>query len=218
MRPAGLFSIALLIFAVPAGSQEISVSDKNPITITSDSWSADNKTQIMTYSGNVLVTHQEDTLRAQKVSLKPGDDVLSAEKDVRFVEKNGSTVTGERAKYIKSKRELEVTGNASLETVGTERITTRVHSDTMRLQNGAGMASAAGNVKVEREDITVRCGKADLYQAEEKVILEGAPFVKKQDDEFHGDNFTIYFKKRLLIADSGVRARFYVKSTEAEKK
>ncbi len=218
MRTAGLLSIALLLFAVPAATQDLQVTDKDPITISSNSWSADNKTQVMTYSGNVVVTHHEDTLYAQKVSLKPGEDVLSAEQDVKFIEKNGNTVSGDSAKYSKSKRELELTGNASLETVGTERITTRVHSDRMKLENGAGKASAAGNVKVDRGDMTVKCGKAYLFQAEDKVVLEDSPVVKKQDDEFSGDMFTIYFKKRLLIADSGVKARFYVKETEAVKK
>ena len=218
MRPARLLLLVLSISAVQAGSQDIQVSDKDPILINSNSWSADNKTQIMTYSGNVVVIHNENTLYAQKVSLKPGDDVLSAEQEVRFVDKKGTTVTGDKAKYGKTKRQLEVTGNSFLETVGTERITTRVHSDIMKLENGAGTATAVGNVKVEREDITVKCGKADLFQAEEKVVLEGSPVVRKQDDEFHGDIFTIFFKKRLLIADSGVRARFYVKNTEAEKK
>ncbi len=218
MRPAGLFSITLLIFALSLSSQNMQVSDKDPVLINSDSWTANNKTQVMTYSGNVVVTHSGNTIYAQKVSFKPGDDVLSAEMDVKFIDHKGTTVTGDKAKYGKSKMELEINGNSYLETVGTERITTRVRSDTMKLENGAGTASAAGSVRVERGDMTVKCGKAQLFQAEEKVFLEGSPVVKKQDDEFHGDNFTIYFKKRLLIADSGVRARFYVKSTEAEKK
>ena len=217
MRLVCLFSMVFLLLAVPAGSQDIQVTDKDPIIISSNSWSADSKTQVMTYSGKVVVTHNDDTPYAEKVSLKPGDDVLLAEQDVRFVEKKGNTVTGDTAKYIKSKRELEVTGNASLETVGTERITTRVRSDIMKLENGAGKASASGNVKMDRGDMTVKCGKAYLFQSEDKVVLEGSPVVKKQEDEFSGDIFTIYFKKRLLIADSGVKARFYVKETEAVK-
>ncbi|MEI7903801.1 MAG: LptA/OstA family protein [Candidatus Firestonebacteria bacterium] len=210
LKNIALLAVAAAV-ALPIYSQEVNISKDDPLEIESSTWNVNNRTKAVTYTGEVKVRHAGNIMKAEKVTILPDSDMITAEKHIEFTEKSGTRTTGEFAEYLKSSKQLIMKENATLVSMDKEKVRTNVRADVMELYGNENRAVARGNVDISRLDMKVKCGTALLDDRKDSVVLEDNPVVTKLDDIFKGKKLTIYFGKRLLVAEGDVTAKFYVK-------
>ena len=203
--------IVILLITAGVMAQDLKISKEEPLEIISGSMNINNKTKAVTYTGAVTIKHAGNILKADKVTILPDSDAIIAEKNIEFTAKNKTKTTGGYAEYIKSKKQLIMKENATLVSVDKEKVKTNVKADVMELYGDEDRAEARGNVEMSRLDEKVKCATAVLDNKKDNVVLEGNPVVTKLDDMFEGKKLTIYFGKKLLVAEENVKARFYAK-------
>lgn len=207
-------SIAVVLSIISlslAESQELKVSKEEPLEITAKSITGNSKTKEVIYYGNVVMKHAGNTLTSEKLVIMPNSNKIVAEKDITFINKeNTLEMKGGYSEYLKDTKYLMMRVNPYLFLKDKDGIETKVKADQMELFDQGERAVVNNNVEMLREDMKINCGVANYSKTEDKIILEGKPVVFKKQDRYEGDKITLFTKKRLLIADSNVKAKIFL--------
>lgn len=205
--------VILVCFVSILEAQELKISKEEPLEITAKSVTGNNKTKEVIYTGNVVMKHAGNTLKSEKLTIVPNSSKIIAEKDITFINKeNTMEIKGGYSEYLRDTKYLLMKDNPRLFIKDKEGIETNVKADQMEMLDQGNKAIVKDNVEMTREDMKINCKTANYSREEDKVVLEGDPVVFKKQDRYEGDKITLFTKKRMLIADSNVKAKIFLEA------
>jgi|GEM_PF-1814079 len=194
----------------PAGAAEMTINKETPLAITARSVAGNSKTKEIIYSGDVVLKHSGNTLKAEILTLLPGGNKIVAEQNVSFESENKQVeITGGYTEYLKDTGRLLMKKDAILFLTDKDGLKTDIRGDVVDVLNGGERAVVSGSVFIKREDILINCGSADYDKVQDIITLEGKPEVTKGANTYKGEKISIFIKQRKLIADKNVKARIY---------
>ncbi|OGF45433.1 MAG: hypothetical protein A2231_01425 [Candidatus Firestonebacteria bacterium RIFOXYA2_FULL_40_8] len=202
--------LTVLLGLSPAFAADIKIDKENPLNITAKSVTGNSKTKEVIYKGNVVMKHSGNILKAEKLTLVPGGNKITAEENVYFwSESKQVEITGGYTEYLKDTGQLLMKENAVLFVTDKDGTKTDIRGDSVDVLNGGERAVVSGSVVIKRENIIIHCGNADYNKIQDSIVLEGSPDVKKGSNTYKGEKISIFIKQRKLIADKNVTARIY---------
>lgn len=212
-NPVCLVFAVLLAGGVHAA--EMKVNKETPLEITAKKVVGNSKSKEVTYSGDVLLKHDGNILRSEKLVLLPGNNKIVAETNVSFSSGNKLVeITGGYTEYLKDTGQLTMKQNAELFIKDKDGVDTNIKGDVVDVYNDGARAVISGSVEIKREDLTIFCGNADYDRQADKIKLEGSPKVYQGKNIYRGDAISISVKERKLIADGNVKAQIYTDETK----
>jgi len=151
-------------------------------------------------SGRVLRITEEDSTSSDRMTFLEKQNKLLSEGQVRVVSlKDGTTLTGGRAEYLRDSQLATVWQEPLLfmyDSVGTE--TTRIDADTMKILNGGKETVAIGNVEITQKDVVASCSRADYLKEEQEISLNGMPRVVQKNQTISGDSLRLFLQDSKL--------------------
>ncbi len=207
--------VLALLLAGNITAAEMKVDKDTPLEITAKKVVGNSKTREVTYSGEVVLKHDGNILRSEKLVLLPGNNKIIAETNVKFFSGNKQVeITGGYTEYLKDTGQLTMKIAPVLFLKDKEGVETNIKGDVVDVYNAGARAVVSGKVEIRREDLTIYCGNADYDRPSDRIKLEGHPKVLQGKNTYEGELINITIKDRKLTADRNVKARIY---TEEKK-
>lgn len=226
---AGGASLALFLAAAPAPAAEAAPVRYREVRVQGDTWRYDQATKTHVYAGNILATHGDTTLRADRIAYNEGANTATVTGNIR-VDNPRNTITGDSASVDFNRRAIVLRGKDGVRLLARpkpgapagdaskERLKDPVTLDCRSITYNyrTRNADAEGPVKVTRKEQVVTGERASYAAAEDVITLTGN--VRGRDEK--NQTFEAPTVRVALAEGAGwmeapnVRATFFVKEDD----
>ncbi len=161
------------------------------------------------FTGGVTVLRGTSTLTADSLQTIRGPNEAAVRGHVVFADAaRGVRMTCDEARYAHGLRHILARGHCAL-TLGSGAESSTVTSDEMELFVDAREALAHGGVRIVQGENEARSADAHLLGAESRVILTGAPVLRRAPHEFACVRADYDLKSRITVLQGPVSGRLH---------
>ena len=185
-RAATAIVMATLLWASASAQTQPAPQDDAPTLIDSDTLDYDDAKQISVFTGNVVLTRGDLTLRAHRLELRQAADgaqyatATAQGKEqvfVRQLQPNSVEVvegTGDRVEYDSSTEEIQLIGHAIIQRIACGKVLDEIRGERVRYNQKTDIYSASGGPQAGTANRRVRT----MIQSRDKsdsIIASCAP-------------------------------------------
>lgn len=181
------------------------------ITVTADTQAYDNKTNIITASGGVVVRYKDIDAFADNARVD-----LDKQNNVKRIELNGngritqkdSTVTAHRFVYYADKKVATADGNVFTD-LKDEKDSIKVWSDYQQINQKTNVMSASGHAKIIYKDFTATGPRAVVFPDNKgklnRVVFSGRSKITQETRSVEADKIVLTLNPKDFNAEGNVK-------------
>lgn len=150
--------------------------------------------------GRVKIVDSLRTLLAEHVVFYEIEDKAIANKNVRIIDNERRVIlTGGHAEYFRANDSVFITFDPVLiqqDSLGQEDV--RITGKVMELAQNAAVALVTDSVHITKDSTEARCGVAEFFREQDKIILRQAPEVWQAGQRLKGDSIELHLDENQL--------------------
>jgi lipopolysaccharide export system protein LptA len=193
-------SLALVLLTAAVCSATVAGEPDIPVEIRGKQVEYRGKEGRAVFSGGVTVIRGSSILKCDTLETIKGSAEAIARGNVFFKDAERKIdLSCREAQYTHGLKYVSASGECQL-IAGEGANLTVVTADFMELQVDVQEAGAKGNVRIVQGEAEARCGEAQLYGLEDRIVLRGRPLLLNPPHQFECDEAESFFKQgRTLL-------------------